>query len=502
MSDPPHRPPWWGPLAVSAWGLLFVLAATLNTAGYRYGGSDQAFYIPAVLHHLDARLFPRDWRLLSPQDHFNAFTGVIAAAVRLSGLETPHVFLVLYVAGLVVLFAAALAIGARLYRSRWTVAALTAALTLRHAIAFGAVNTLEGYMHPRMVAFGVGALAVSACLGRRPALALLLVPVAVAIHPTTGIWFALWVGTAVAAADRRYTRPILAAAGLGAAAGAWAVVAGPLAGRLGRMDTLWLSVLASKPYLFPDRWPLDAWLAVLAAPLVAALIYSLRARRGLVGREERGLVLGAGVLLALFVVSLPFSAARVALAVQLQVARVMWMIDLLAVVYAVWYLAEGAPWARRPRAPTVVALLLLAASAGRGSHELLVRHPERSFASVDLPADDWNDAMRWIRGHTRTGTWVLASPGHAWRYGTSVRVAAHRDVYLEEAKDVAIAMYSRDGALHVLDRIRGAGGFDEATAGGYRSLAAETGLDILVTERPVDLPLLYRNARFSVYRLR
>ena len=34
----------------------------MNSAGYRYAASDQAFYIPAVLRHLDPALFPRDAR--------------------------------------------------------------------------------------------------------------------------------------------------------------------------------------------------------------------------------------------------------------------------------------------------------------------------------------------------------------------------------------------------------------------------------------------------------
>lgn len=504
----PHaqaRPLPWGPLAAAAWGLLFVLAATLNTAGYRYGGSDQAFYIPAVVRHVDPALFPRDWLLLAPQDRFNVFTAAVAGGARLTGLSVPHLFVALYVVGLTALFAAALLLGRRLYRSAWTVVALTAALTLRHAVAMGAVNTLEGYMHPRMIAFGVGSLAVAACMARRPVLALLLVLPAVAAHPTTGVWFAAWVAVAVAAADRRLARPLLAAAAAGGALAAWAVLAGPLQGRLGRMDDAWLSILASKTYLFPDRWPLSGWVPALATPVLAAAFYSARARRGLTTGEERGVILGAAVLLSLFVISLPLTAARVTLAVQLQVPRVLWMIDFVAIVYAVWYLAEGAPWTRGEkgrRAAQGLALLLLAASAARGAHEMFVRHPERSFVAIDLPADDWNDAMRWIRDNTAKDAWVLAAPGHAWRYGTSVRVSAHRDVYIEEAKDVAIGLYSREGALQVLERIRRTIGFDEQSAAEYRSLAADTGLHVLVSERPLELPVLYRNARFSVYRLR
>jgi len=48
--------PRWG-VGLGIWGLgfsciLFVLLATANAAGYRYGTSDQAFYIPAVVRAL------------------------------------------------------------------------------------------------------------------------------------------------------------------------------------------------------------------------------------------------------------------------------------------------------------------------------------------------------------------------------------------------------------------------------------------------------------------
>ena len=42
----------------------FLVLATLNSAGYRYGASDQAFYLPAMLERLDPALFPRDSDLI------------------------------------------------------------------------------------------------------------------------------------------------------------------------------------------------------------------------------------------------------------------------------------------------------------------------------------------------------------------------------------------------------------------------------------------------------
>lgn len=495
----------WKPLAVAAGSVLFVLAATLNAGGYRYGASDQAFYIPAVLRHLDGALFPRDWALLGQQDHFNVFTAAAAGVVAVTGMTLPRLFFVLYLLGLLALLGAACVMGRRLYRSSWTVVALTATLTLRHAIGLGAVNTLEGYMHPRMLAFGVGSLAVAACLRRRPILALSLVALAFLLHPTTAMWFALWVGVAVAAADSRFTWPAIAAALVASLLGAWAIAAGPLAGRWTTMDEAWLSVLGSKRYLFPAAWPLSGWLPVVFTPLVAGWLYALRRARGLVFAEERGVAAGAAVLLVAFLASLPFTAARVAFAVQLQVPRTLWLVDLLAVVYLVWYLAEGAPWAAHDegrRAARATALVLVALSFGRGAYTLFVQHPERRLAAIGLPADEWNDALSWMKGNTAKDAWVLAAPGHAWQYGTSVRVGAHRDVYLEEAKDTAMAMYSREAAMTVLDRIRRTPDVDTLTADTARAFATETGVDLLVTERRIALPVLYANSRFKVYKLR
>ena len=60
--------------------------------------------------------------------------------------------------------------------------------------------------------------------------------------------------------------------------------------------------------------------------------------------------------------------------------------------------------------------------------------------------------MQWI-SRTPPDTHVLADPGHAWKYGSSVRVTGERDVYLEEVKDLALALYSRDVAVEALRRI-------------------------------------------------
>lgn len=495
------------PLAGAGWLAVFAVLAILNAGGYRYGATDQAFYIPAVAHHADPSLFPRDWAMLGAQDQLNAFTPLAGWLTASIGLPLPALFLGLFVLTLAALGVGALTLGARLGASRWTAVALLSALTLRHAVALGAVNTIEGYTHPRVLAFAIGVIALAALLGggRWPVVG--LVALAGVVHPTTGVWFAVTAGVGLLVAHRDWRPWLLAGAAVVAALAGYALWVGPLSARLVRMDPDWLSVLASKRYLFPDRWPASEWLVVTAYAAVIALVFRVRRRAGLAANAETGVIAGIGALVALFAATLPLNAARIAFFVQLQAPRVLWLVDLVAVAYLVWLLAEwrkgpGAggrgPEDRRARA---VALVILALSLGRGLYVSFVEHPERALVQVDLPATDWNGSLAWIDAHTPTDALVVADPGHAWRHGTSVRVGATRDVLLEEVKDTAMAMYSRPSAARVLDRIRALDGFGGLTTGRARDLAVRYGASVLVIDRDMALPLLHRQGPFRIYAL-
>jgi hypothetical protein len=132
---------------------------------------------------------------------------------------------------------------------------------------------------------------------------------------------------------------------------------------------------------------------------------------------------------------------------------------------------------------------------------MFVEHARRPVVRLDLAADQWRDAMTWL-ATTPVSVHVLADPGHAWKYGSSVRVAAARDVFLEEAKDSAFAIYSRDTAMRVIERTREIGDFERLTAARARDLASRYDLDYLVVDRPFDLPVAYRNQRFAIYSLK
>lgn len=476
--------------------VVFLLLATANSGGYRYGVSDQAFYLPAVERQLTPGLFPRDATLLDAQSRLMASDEVMVGVAR-TGASLPAITITLYVITLVVLLLAAAAFGRGLGYSWLAVALFGILLTFRHRIAKTGANSLEGYMHPRQLAFGIGVAALACVVRGRHGLGLVLVALSAAVHPTTALWFGIVVGVAALVSQPRW-RPALGGLAIaGGIAAIWLVTAGPLAGRLITMDAMWLSVLASKDYLFPAEWPLDAWLLNLAYPAVIVALWRLRVKRKAAGPHEGGMVVGLLALVVVFLISVPLTMQHVALAVQLQITRVFWVLDLVALAGVAWWLTQS-------RRTAVVALAILGvASAARGYYLLEVDQPERELVRFELPGTPWVDAMRWLRA--QPADWhVLADPGHAWKYGSSVRVAAGRDTLLESVKDSAVALYDRDIAVRVDDRTRATTDYDQLTTARVRALDGSYDLDAVIVETShrLDLPLLYRNAGFAIYDVR
>jgi hypothetical protein len=492
-----------GAALLAALLVAFLLLATLNSGGYRYGASDQAFYIPAIERHLDPTLFPRDRGLIDSQSRLFFLDEGLAWASRTFGLGLPTLFAGGYVLSLALLCTALIGLGRAYLSTSWGVAAFVLAATLRHRIAKTGANTLEGYFHPRLLAFAIGLLAINAVLRGRIALAIALVGLGGLVHPTTGVWFALWAGVAILVNEPRARPAMLLLGGVGLVGGLAFLWQGPLG--FATLDAAWEATLADKDYVFPTAWTIGTWVVNLLAPAVIAGAFALRVRRQVTLPREAGVVFGCLALVVVFVASLPFIAARVAVAVQLQVSRVFWMADVLATLYLVWWICEGLSVSparvRSPLRARVVALVLLAAASVRGWYVLRVEHPGRPFAQAALPADAWTDASAWLRA-TPAHSHVLADPGHAWRYGTSLRVSAARDVFLEDVKDGSIGMYDRNIALRVAERRAAIGDFAEATPERLRDLAARYDLDYLVSERPLPLTEVYRNDRFRIYRLK
>jgi hypothetical protein len=300
-------------------------------------------------------------------------------------------------------------------------------------------------------------------------------------------------------AERRLRVPVLTGAVICALLAAAALSVGPLAGRLVRMDADWLATLTTKDYLFPLKWPWVTWVVNLGYVPIIALTYRYRRASGVLVDREPALVAGCLSLAVVFLGLLPFNSGGLALAIQLQPARVFWMLDFLAIIYVVWAMAEGrTPSVARAR---IVAMCLVVLAIARGTYVMFVEFPERRIAQVDMNSGDWGRAMAWARTTDRTSGW-LASPDHAARYGTSIRVAAHRDVFVEAIKDGAVGMYDRAVALRTRDRVEELGDFPNLTPEHARALAQKYDLDYLITEHAIDLPEVFSAGKLRIYRLK
>src|SRR3954468_16718163 len=100
-------------LNIARWTLLlvvFVVLCTMNSAGYRYGASDQAFYLPVVYRQLDPSLFPRDRALIDAQGLLTFYDDIVAALARVTPLTLPRLFFLLYLFTLALVFLAAIGI--------------------------------------------------------------------------------------------------------------------------------------------------------------------------------------------------------------------------------------------------------------------------------------------------------------------------------------------------------------------------------------------------------
>jgi hypothetical protein len=257
-------------------------------------------------------------------------------------------------------------------------------------------------------------------------------------------------------------------------------------------------VLHTRDSLLPSEWPAYAWILNLAYPIL--IVLAARARTP--GSAERAVVAGMLGLLVVFLLSVPFSAAHIALAVQLQVNRVFWLMDFVATVYLAWWLMDR--WgARRTTVVRVACLAIIAGlSIARGSYVLKVES-DRSLVQLGPPATPWMETMRWLKA--QPAAWhVLADPGHPWKYGISVRLAAEKDTLLDITKDPAVATYDRAIAARVADRSAALADFDRFTSADVRALAARYNLDVLVVDadRTFDFPVLFHNTGFTVYDLR
>ena len=90
---------------------------------------------------------------------------------------------------------------------------------------------------------------------------------------------------------------------------------------------------------------------------------------------------------------------------------------------------------------------------------------------------------------------------HAVHYGTSLRMAAARDAFVEGTKDAAIGMYDRTIAFRTRDRLRELGDFSALSVEQIQALGHRYGLGYFISEQHYSLPLAFEAGAIRVYRI-
>ena len=102
-------------ILLGAGAFVFCSLATLNAGGYRYGISDQAFYIPIIQQQLRPDLYPNDAALIAAPDRFFLFDEWFAVILDVTGASLPLAFLVAYFITLLVLYGGLVVVGRAAY---------------------------------------------------------------------------------------------------------------------------------------------------------------------------------------------------------------------------------------------------------------------------------------------------------------------------------------------------------------------------------------------------
>lgn len=335
-------------VAIGAW----LVPLMLLMRPYRGLIQDARIYVGRGVADLDPGGVGRD--MMFAHDEQSRFS-IMRLIVRtlLAALSPGHVSMLLAFVGIVLWLLAAAALARSLAPGKAAWAAVVCMLVLPAQYgAFGVFSYAEAIATPRLFAQAAVLAGLAALLARRPALGLVSLAAALALHPLMAL-----PGLALAAMllvhdNRRWF--ILLPVGFVVLIGA-AFLSVPLAARLFvPVDTVWITILRNRStYLFPSRWPVEAFGSIASQTTVAILAGSLSAPR------IRVLLWGTvGVALGGLAASWLFGDLFPnVLTAQLQPWRALWLLAVLSnaavVPCAAWL------WRRGPAARLTLALLAL-----------------------------------------------------------------------------------------------------------------------------------------------
>lgn len=465
--------------------LLLLAVAAILVQGYHFGFEDQAIWLPAVKKILDPSLYPYDSGFFLAQTRFSLFPQLVAASVRLTHipLDLAVFFWHLFSVFLVLLGCRELARHCFPNPSaQWAAVATIWAARLT-PIAGAHLNLMDRYLHPRDLATGLLLLAFAAVLRRSPA-AIAWIGMAVAVHPTMGIFGAFHL--AVQAWERPRIRWLVALVVLGVALLVLcAAFLKPVP------NAAWHEVLASRPYLFPLKWPWWAWTCT-AAVLATLSWFSRVARRkalSLVERISRRVVIAgiAGIAGSILITTNP-ALERL---IPIEPMRTLQFVYLMLVFLGGGLMGERVLQRRPIRwvlflLPVVLLFFFFNRAAYPASP--YVEWPGR------IPRNAWVESFDWIRRNTPPGAIIALDPHYLTRPGEDhhgFRALAERSMLADWVKDRSVAALAPELAGRWREEERDLANWPPASMEALRQLKEKLGVGWVVLERsPSVVPQL------------
>jgi hypothetical protein len=420
--------------------MLLISFALLGFAvmGYHPGIEDDGVYLTAVKSDLNPALYPRDAGFFRLQTQGTLFDECVAGFVRVTHISVPMSSLLWQLASIGLIIFACWSIARRLFEERsaqWAGVAMVAAMfTL--PVAGTALFLVDQHLHARNVATALILLAVARVIDGKRLQALILLSVALLMHPimaALGFSFCFFLTLALSDAVHQRIRSLLGPRKLSA----------PVAAALPlwvfeKPTPLWQKALNTRTYYFLYKWAWYEWLGALA-PLCLFWLLWRKARkdnRTILARFALA-VCAYGTFQQAFAMAILAPASLVRLT-PFQPMRYLQLVYVFLVLIggcmAGKYLLKASAWR------WALFLVVTNGSMFAAQRAEFPASPHIEWPGTS-PSNPWLQAFAWIRSSTPTDAYFVLGPRYLEAPGEdyhSFRALAERSQLCDAIKDTAV----------------------------------------------------------------
>ena len=477
--------------------LCFALVGFL-VMGYHPGLEDDGLYLAAVKANLNPALFPHNADFFRIQLQATQFDKWMAGFVRWSRMSVAWAELFWQPVALFLILWAVKKIASRLFEevsAQWAGVALVAAMfTL--PVAGTALYMVDQHLHPRSLATAMILLAVWRILDRRPWQSVLLLFVALLLHPlmtAMGISFCIFLGVALVDSARADLHSLRSSAAM----------VMPLGWIFEPARPGWRQALSVKPYLYLYKWTWYEWLGALVPLLFFGLLWRTA--------RKRGEVLLSRFALAVFYFGVFHQALAAVLLCSPWLARLtpMQPMRYLHLVYFLFVLTCGC----------LLGKYVLKRSAWRWAAFLLIANgtmfawQRAEFAGsqhLELPgrrpANEWLQAFAWVRNNTPADAYFALDPHYLEAPGEdyhSFRALAERSQLADAVKDAAVVTLVPELGPVWASQVKAQEGWSNFELADFQRLKRQFGVNwVLVSyPQPEGLACRWHNQALAVCQI-